>query len=65
MKLTYTGGMDSVSLVFPHRSIIVERGDTIDFSAEEAAALKSHPDWSPVKPPAKSATNAKSESKED
>ena len=50
MKLTYTGGLASVAVVLPSRSLLVAHGDEVEVSKEEAEALKGQPGWSPVKP---------------
>lgn len=54
-KLTYVGGVSPLDVVLPDRVVTVATGDEFDASADEAARLADHPDFTaPAKSPAKS-----------
>lgn len=48
MELRYIGGIQTVTVVFPERTINVATGDVVDLSDTEVALLTGHPDWVPV-----------------
>lgn len=50
--MTYKGGYAQVTVSFPNgrRNVIVNHGDTIEVSSDEAKRLKKLPGWTAEKP---------------
>lgn len=49
VPVTYAGPMaDGVDVAFPTRSVYFPQGDAVDLSQAEAAALATHPDFTPA-----------------
>lgn len=48
-RMTYEGGIQSISVVLPDRILTVEAGDTVEVTPAEAKRLSPLPGWKAVK----------------